>query len=73
MLCNCPACQRLLSTGRRHEDLQTISHISHSELVKCTSCLTFYLHEHDHWEPLSANNNHFLPTVAAQYDQLLQN
>ncbi len=61
---NCTPCQQLLSTGRRHTNLQTISHINHSELVKCLTCATFYLHEHEQWEALSAcSDNLSSPTT----------
>lgn len=73
MLCNCPPCQQLISTGKRHSGLETISHISNSELVKCTFCYSFYLYEHGYWEPLSANGDQFSPPTATRYDLLLQN
>ncbi len=73
MPCQCPLCQQLIRTGQRHPRLETISHISNSELLKCTLCHAFYLHEHDRWEPLSDYRQSFTHPTATYENQLMQN
>ncbi|SMR69082.1 hypothetical protein SAMN04487964_101121 [Marinobacterium sediminicola] len=73
MLCQCPPCQQLLRTGRRHSYLTTISQIRNSELVKCTLCLSYYLHEQSHWETVSSHGDHYPFPTKPKYDAIMQN
>jgi len=69
----CPPCRQLLTHGKRHSQLVTLSHLRHSELAKCSNCLHFYLCEQGHWESLSDTIEAIRPATSWQHHSLLQN
>ncbi|MFC6673891.1 hypothetical protein [Marinobacterium aestuariivivens] len=52
----CPSCQLLVSQGRPHPHLHTLSTLKDSQLFKCRCCNSYLHRDQSGWEVLSAGH-----------------